>query len=86
MTDDKKEIVAYTYKYECPRWYGVLSGIRNIIGKTPEEALDLAKKDANEISGSQTCKVALLQKFHLSIKLAEPYPALIQCPLSNINK
>jgi hypothetical protein len=49
------------------------------------EETDVIKKAtdiAENLTGSQTCDVSLLQKFQMSVQLSEPYPALVQFPLS----
>ena len=73
------ESTAYTYRYNCKRWWGSVTGTRNIIyeGDDIEQA---ALKDAERVSGSGTCDVALMQKFYITVQLAEPYRALMQFP------
>jgi len=87
MTDTKSAMTTYTYLYNCSRWYGIVSGVRNIVHEGQEkEVLESATTEAKRVSGSETCDVSLLQKFKIAITLAEPYTALVQFPLSGENQ
>ena len=47
------------YKYECPRWYGMITGVSNVYSPentTNENIAELATKNANKISGSKLVK------------------------------
>ena len=84
MSNSDAEITAYTYLYNCSRWWGKVSGVRNIAHEGVEkEVVETAINEAKRVSGSATCNVALLQKFKIAITLAEPYTALMQFPLSS---
>ena len=66
----------YTYHYDCKRWYGTVSGTRNIYleGEVhPEEAV---RKDAQNVSGSNQCNIQLIQKYTMAITDVETYPAM----------
>jgi hypothetical protein len=80
------ELVTYTYLYDCSRWWGSVKGVRNISHRSVNEnvILKYAKKEAENITGSKTCDIKLLQKFHMLIKSSKPYPSLLQFPLSTI--
>lgn len=68
----------YSYKYNCPRWYANIEGISNIYVKkdTKKDIKKIAIKKANELSGSKSCNISLLNKFEVSIKSIETYPPL----------
>ena len=79
----KTSLTTYTYLYNCQRWYGVVTGVRNLAHNGKEEdVIKTATDIAETLTGSQTCEVSLLQKFQMSVQLSEPYPALVQFPLS----
>ena len=79
----KTSLTTYTYLYNCQRWYGVVTGVRNLAYNGKEEDVIKTATDIVEtLTGSQTCEVSLLQKFQMSVQLSEPYPALVQFPLS----
>lgn len=62
---------------------GVVSGVRNLAHDGEEtDVIKKATDIAENLTGSQTCDVSLLQKFQMSVQLSEPYPALVQFPLS----
>jgi len=81
----ESRLTTYTYLYNCSRWWGYVSGVRNIVHESTsrESVLDAANYIAMSVTGSKTCDVKLLQKFHMTIALVEPYPALVQFPLSS---
>jgi len=75
----------YMYKYKCPRWYGIESGLRNVyLDETLNEGdiQQTAEKDANNYTGSKTCSISLLQQFHMTIKPIKNYAALTSIPVS----
>ena len=78
----EEELSIYTYLYRCPRWYGVQTGVRNISVPENLSAQQQATRDAQEVTGSQSCSVSLLQKFKMALRSVEPLPALAQFPLS----
>ncbi len=87
MSETNSAMTTYTYLYKCSRWYGIVSGVRNIVHEGSEkEVLESATAEAKRVSGSETCDVSLLQKFKIAITLAEPYTALVQFPLSGENQ
>jgi len=68
----------YSYKFSCPRWYGDVEGVNNIYVKkdTKKDIKKIAIKESNQLSGSKTCSISLLNKFEVSIKSIETYPSL----------
>ena len=75
----------YMYKYACPRWWGVSRGLRNMNADSEldeKEVIKIAHEDANRYTGSKTCDVSLLQKFHVSITPIKNYAALASIPFS----
>ena len=69
----------YMYKSTCPRWYGGYDDIRHVVvdKDTPEnEVITVTKKISNNITGSKSCHVQLLQKYHMIIEAKKSYPAL----------
>ena len=69
----------YMYKSMCPRWYGWHDNIRHVVvdKDTPEEeVIAVAKQISNHVTGSKTCGVQLLQKYHMIIEAQKSYPAL----------
>ena len=69
----------YMYKSACPRWYGWHDNIRHVVvdKDTPEATvISVAKKISNTVTGSKSCHVQLLQKYHMIIKAQKSYPAL----------
>ena len=83
MASPNTEMTTYTYLYNCSRWWGRVSGVRNITHEGSDtEVIDAAVKEAKRVSGSETCDISLLQKFKITLTLAEPYTALVQFPLS----
>lgn len=75
------------YKYSCPRWYGLHSGIKNIaISKTKDSDLIKNLESIENIaSGSGACKIDLLQKYELTIKNVKNYAGITTIPVSVIN-
>ncbi len=79
----KTNLTTYTYLYNCQRWWGVVTGVRNLAHDGEEaDVIQTATEIAETLTGSQTCEVSLLQKFQMSVQLSEPYAALVQFPLS----
>jgi len=73
----------FMYKYMCPRWYGYHSGVENLVISddiSDEKAFNLAMKNAKEKSGSNSCKIYLLQQFQYSIKSVKNYPGMASIP------
>lgn len=69
----------YMYKSSCPRWYGIENDIRHIVVSkdTKEEKVkEQAKQTANTLTGSKTCSVQLIQKYHMIIQPKKSYAAL----------
>tara|TARA_Y100000385_G_C12977797_1_gene586976 strand:- start:103 stop:354 length:252 start_codon:yes stop_codon:yes gene_type:complete len=67
----------------CPRWYGYHSGVENLVISddiSDEKAFNLAMKNATEKSGSNSCKIYLLQQFQYSIKSVKNYPGMASIP------
>ena len=75
----------YLYSYNCPRWYGSVTGLRNLTTKentSKDEAIKKMINTSNSLSGSQSCSVSLLLKYKLAISSVETYPNVIQLPTS----
>lgn len=75
----------YTYHYNCPRWYGTVSGTRNLYlegNVHPEEAI---RRDAASMSGSEDCDIQLVQKFTMVIQDVETFPSMAALPLHKYN-
>ena len=75
----------YLYSYNCPRWYGSHTGLRNLTTNedTPkEEALKEMVNTSNALSGSQSCSVSLILKYKLAISSVQAYSNVIQLPHS----
>ena len=73
------------YKYACPRWWGTMEGLRNMnaeSGLDEKEVIKIAGLDANKYTGSKSCDISLLQKFHVSITPIKNYAALTSIPFS----
>ena len=69
----------YMYKSMCPRWYGWHDNIRHIVVEkdTPENVVVYtAKNVSNSITGSNSCDVQLLQKYHMMNEAKKSYPAI----------
>ena len=77
----------YLYNYSCPRWYGNLSGLKNIsIDKelNDETLTDSLTKIENINTGSKTCKIDLIQKYELIINNVLNYQGINTIPVNNI--
>ena len=75
----------YLYKYVCPRWWGNVTGLRNLNSntlETEEEVLEKARKYENWTNGSKSCSIALLQKYKVSITNLKNYSALTSIPMN----
>jgi len=69
----------YMYKAKCPRWYGNHDDIRHVVvdkNTSEETVVKVAQKISNAITGSKTCNIQLLQKYHMVINAEKSYPAL----------
>jgi len=67
------------YKSACPRWYGVENDISHIVvtKDTHENNVkEQAQQMANTITGSKTCNIQLIQKYHMIIQPKKSYAAL----------
>jgi len=67
------------YKSLCPRWYGIENNIRHIVvakDTTEQNVKQQAKQMANAITGSKTCDIQLIQKYHMIIQPKKSYAAL----------
>ena len=83
----KTNLTTYTYLYNCQRWYGTVTGVRNLAHNGIDaDVIKTATEIAENLTGSQSCEVSLLQKFQMSVQLSQPYPALVQFPLSTAEK
>jgi len=75
----------YLYTYKCPRWYGILSGVKNVYFKdehTDEYVVEVLKERSNKITGSKSCDIKLLQKLKVSIESIKNYEGLATIPLN----
>jgi len=69
----------YMYKSSCPRWYGIQNDIRHIVvtkDTKEEDVKEQAKLTANGLTGSKTCNIQLIQKYHMIIQPKKSYAAL----------
>ena len=69
----------YMYKATCPRWYAIQNDIRHIVVAKDTEEEDVkeqAKQTANALTGSKTCNIQLIQKYHMIIQPKKSYAAL----------
>ena len=75
----------YLYKYRCPRWWGYVSGLRNLNSddfESEEKVVKRATNYENQISGSKSCSIALLQQYKVSIENIKNYSALTSIPMN----
>ena len=75
----------YLYKYNCPKWWGHTSGLRNINSEqdeTEEKVIEKAKEYENWANSSKNCNIALLQKYRISIENLKNYSALTNIPMN----
>ena len=69
----------YMYKSSCPRWYALQNDIRHIVvakDTKEEDVKEQAKQTANNLTGSKTCNIQLIQKYHMIIQPKKSYAAL----------
>ena len=69
----------YMHKATCPRWYGIEQNIQHIViakDTKEEEVKEQAKQTANTLTGSKTCNIQLIQKYHMIIQPKKSYAAL----------
>ena len=69
----------YMYKSSCPRWWAIQNDIRHIVvakDTKEEEVKEQAKQTANTLTGSKTCNIQLIQKYHMIIQPKKSYAAL----------
>ncbi len=69
----------YMYKSSCPRWYATQNDIRHIVvakDTKEEDVKEQAKQTANTLTGSKTCNIQLIQKYHMIIQPKKSYAAL----------
>jgi hypothetical protein len=69
----------YMYKSSCPRWYALQNDIRHIVvakDTKEEDVKEQAKQTANTLTGSKTCNIQLIQKYHMIIQPKKSYAAL----------
>jgi len=69
----------YMYKSTCPRWWAIQNDIRHIVvtkDTKEEEVKEQAKQTANTLTGSKTCNIQLIQKYHMIIQPKKSYAAL----------
>jgi len=67
------------YKSSCPRWYAIQNDIRHIVvskDTKEEDVKEQAKQTANTLTGSKTCNIQLIQKYHMIIQPKKSYAAL----------
>jgi len=68
----RDKLTCYNYRYTCDRWWGDAVGVRNIAcDGSVEEVISEGKKTAMRITGSDNCRIELLEKFYMIIKLVE---------------
>ena len=69
----------YMYKSTFPRWYVCHDNIRHVVVEkdtSEEEVINVTKKISNQVTGSKSCNIQLLQKYHMIIEAQKSYPAL----------
>jgi hypothetical protein len=69
----------YMYKSSCPRWYALQNDIRHIVvakDTKEDDVKEQAKQTANTLTGSKTCNIQLIQKYHMIIQPKKSYAAL----------
>ena len=69
----------YMYKASCPRWWAVQNDIRHIVvtkDTKEDDVKEQAKLTANTLTGSKTCNIQLIQKYHMIIQPKKSYAAL----------
>jgi len=83
MSESKQELNVFTYYYNCTKWYGWSQGVHNLVfnGKS-NDAISAAEEDAKQHQNSSNCDISLLQKFHMTVQLREPFPSLVTFPIS----
>ena len=65
--------------------YHASQGLRNMNPgniTSEDEVIELAKQDANNYTGSKSCDISLLQKFHVTMKSVKNYAAITSIPFS----
>lgn len=75
----------YLYTFSCPRWYGKLTGVKNVYFKeehTEDEVVEILQERSNKLTGSKTCDIKLLQKLKVSIESVKNYDGLATIPLN----
>jgi len=69
---DSEKLTCYNYRYSCDRWWGDAVGVRNIAcDGTEEEVIAEGKKTSMRVTGSDNCKIELLEKFYMVIEVVE---------------
>jgi len=87
MTENTQKLNVFTYYYSCTKWYGWSQGVHNLAFSGDTAAARVAaEEDAKKHQNSSKCDVSLLQKFHMTVQLQEPFPSLVTFPLSAENK
>ena len=69
----------YMYKSSCSRWWATQNDIRHIVvakDTKEEDVKEQAKQTANTLTGSKTCDIQLIQKYHMIIQPKKSYAAL----------
>jgi|MGYP003964096549 hypothetical protein len=69
----------YMYKSSCPRWWAIQNDIRHIVvtkDTKEDDVKEQAKLTANTLTGSKTCNIQLIQKYHMIIQPKKSYAAL----------
>ena len=69
----------YMYKSSCPRWYALQNDIRHLVvakDTKEDDVKEQAKQTANTLTGSKTCNIQLIQKYHMIIQPKKSYAAL----------
>ena len=67
------------YKSSCPRWWAIQNDIRHIVvtkDTKEDDVKEQAKLTANTLTGSKTCNIQLIQKYHMIIQPKKSYAAL----------
>ena len=77
----------YMYKYNCNKWWGNKTGIRNFyIDESKDTDIknidELIIADIQKITKSNECDIELLQKFNIVIKPLNMYAPMVKFPSS----
>ena len=67
------------YRALCPRWHSTKDDIRHVVvseGTSEAVVMVKARDQSARVTGSKSCDIQLLQKYHMIIEPKTSYPAL----------